>query len=77
MEFQDQEDVKKMISSAFFKTMVDALKLTHGSHVDLITVVASVGPVPRDLQLTPSSLGRYVSWIPGLNIYFGSIYAKY
>ena len=42
-----------MISSTFFMTMVDALELTHGSHVDLIAVVASVSPVSQRSSIDP------------------------
>ena len=47
-----------MISSTLFMTMVDALELIHGSHVDVIAVVPSAGPVSQRtlVDLLPRSL---------------------
>jgi hypothetical protein len=49
LELQEQEDdkKKKMVTSAFFINMVDALEM-HGSRFDLIAIIASVGPaIPK------------------------------
>jgi hypothetical protein len=37
-----------MVSSVFFMTMDDALSMVHGSEIDLLAVVASIGPMKRD-----------------------------
>ena len=50
-----------MISSTLFMTMVDALELIHGSHVDVIAVVPSAGPVSQRtlVDLLPRSLQTF------------------